>query len=102
MEDGLARPRTVVDHRPVTAVFQTLLPRQLRGHNEHPAKQMGIVGGRVLQCRQVLSRNNEDVDGRLVMGILKPHDLLILENNPGGQASFYNPAEDALIHVSLV
>jgi len=35
------------------------------------------------------------------MSVLESHDFLILEDDPGRQAPFHNPAENTLIHVSL-
>jgi hypothetical protein len=38
------------------------------------------------------------MDGRLRVGVLKRHNLIILEDNPGGCAALDDSAENALVH----
>jgi len=101
VENGLTGPGTRVDHSPVASSFQTPLPRQLCRHHEEMPQEWGIVGGGVIQGFQVFAWDNECMDGRLRMGVLKRHDFIILKDNLGGQASLDDSAENALIHVSL-
>jgi hypothetical protein len=35
------------------------------------------------------------------MSVLEGHDFIILEDDPGRQAPFHNPAENTPIHVTL-
>jgi hypothetical protein len=100
VENGLAGPGTRVDHSPEAVSFQSPLPRQLRRHHEETPQERGIVGSGVIQGFQVLAWDNEYMDGRLRMGILKRHDFIILKDNLGGQASPDDAAENALVHVS--
>jgi hypothetical protein len=101
VENGLSRPGACIEHRPVSTSLQSALPRQLRCHHEHPAKKSGVVSGGVFQRGKVLTRHNEGVNRRLGMSVLEGHDFIILEDDPGGQAPFHNPAENTLIHVTL-
>jgi hypothetical protein len=64
--------------------FQTPLTRQLRSHQEQAAEEWSIVGGGSLQGGQVFAWDNECMGGRLRVGILKRHDFIVLEDNPGG------------------
>jgi hypothetical protein len=98
VKDGLARPGACVDHGPVAASFQTPLTRQLRRHYKQSPEEWSIVGGGLIQRCQMFAWNNERMDGRLRVGVLKGHDFIILEDNPGGYASRDDLAEDALIH----
>jgi hypothetical protein len=100
VENGLAGPGARVYHSPVAASFQTPLPRQLRRHHEETPQERGIVGGGIIQGFQVFAWDNECMDGRLRMGVLKRHDFIILIDNLGGQASLDDSAENALVHVS--
>ena len=101
VENGLSRPGACIEHRPVSTSLQAALPSQLRRYHEHPAKKSSVVCAGIFQRGKVLTRHNEGVNRRLGMRVLEGHDFIILEDNPGRQAPFHNPAENTLIHVTL-
>jgi len=84
VEDGLATPRTCVDHGPVALGFQTPLTRQLCSHREQAPEEWSIVGSSVIQRWKVFAWNNECMDGRLRVGVYNRHDFIVLEDNLGG------------------
>jgi hypothetical protein len=49
----------------------------------------------------VFAWNNQYMDGRLRFGVLKRHDFIILKDNPGRYAAFYDLAENALAHTGI-
>src|SRR5215467_9027117 len=78
MKHALARPRTVVDHRPVSFHIQLTLAGKLRGDRDKMTQQFFVVGGSVIQGNQMLAGYHQKMDWRLRMQVFKGERRFIL------------------------
>lgn len=95
--NGLACPCAVIDHGSITLVEVPIAGEGSR-HREEMSEQ-GLILRRSLRERgQVLSRDDQQVDGRLRIHVLESHDRIVFMNNPSGRLAVDDPAKKAVLH----
>lgn len=78
MKNALARPSPTVNHHTVTVLRNPLLLRQLIGDGKNFADQLFILLLDIEQRGEVLARDDQDVNRRLGVNILKRNNGTVL------------------------
>lgn len=102
VENSLSAPRSGVDDRPISFGIDLARARQF-GRNRYKVPEQRFVSGRrFIQRRQMFSRDNQEVNRRLGIQILKGHNHFIFKNNLGRDGVINDAAKNAVFQISLL
>src|SRR6266511_943447 len=77
------------------------LPRELRRDAEQLPRERVVLRGEVVERRDVLARDDEQVHRRLRVDVLESHDVRVLMDELRGDLPLDDLAEQAVRHVVL-
>jgi hypothetical protein len=95
MEYRLTGLRASIDQQAIPRLIDPLLARQVAGSQNHPSQQSLFVSASIIQSRQMLVGNDQDMDRRLRMGIPEGGDQLIPVNDAGWRLTGDDLTENA-------
>jgi len=95
VEHDLSARLATVDDLPVACVGDALLARQPGGDDQHPAEQTGVLAGRVIEGRQMILGDHQEVDRRDGVDIVERQQLVVLEELLARDLTGYDLAKDA-------
>ena len=79
MKYGLACTRVRIEHSTIAGVAYPLVARNLGGQKEHATKGFSIAC--LIERVHVLSRDHQDMNGRLWVDVPKSDAMLVLGDN---------------------
>src|SRR4029450_8243472 len=97
MKDRLSGALPVVDNSPITAFRVTLIVRDSRRHSQEVSEHSLIFLRSVIQRLNMVSRNYQDVRGRLGIDIANRHAALVLKHNGGGSITRDNATKETIV-----
>lgn len=81
MENGLARPHSIIDNQPVTVRVNLTLASQLGGDNKKVSYERAIFSPGFFERGQMLARNNQKMNRSLGVQIFKGQYGVVFEND---------------------
>ena len=98
VKDRLARVCVHVEDSAVALLRDTGLLCNLSRYSEHVAKEFRIVRGHFIQCRDVFARDDQNMNRRLGIDIVKSHDVVIFMRHLRGQFFPGDSAKKTRVH----
>lgn len=99
MKHCLPAIAVTIDHQAEAPIRNPYLSCDPVRHQQEVAEQSIISLIRIEECREVLARNNQDMDGRLRVDVFEGDRLLVLKHNFARTFSVSDLAKEAGIHV---
>lgn len=81
MENGLARPQSIIDDHPVTLRVYLTLTSQLGGNHKKVSHERAIFSLGFFERGQMLARNNQKMNRRLGVYVFKSQYGVVFEND---------------------
>jgi len=97
VEDGLSSRFAHVHDETVAIGLQVKRAGNLCGPHDHSARRQRIGFGQLVEAGDVLSRNDENVNGRLWIDVVECDDILVLVRFPGGDVAGDDSAEQTTV-----
>src|SRR5687768_5521135 len=101
VEHGLSRSRIAVEHCPVTGTVVALFFGNVRGGAHHGADQPVVRRRQVVERRDVLLRDHQDVHRRLRVDVVEGEQLIVFVDLRRGNVTRNDLAEQAA-HTSAI
>ena len=93
--DGLATISPCIDYQAITTLGDSLLFSKLAGHNDQPAQGWLIWWSSLINGIQVVVGNNQNMDRRNGMDIIKRGYQIVVVDDLSWNLSGDNPAKNA-------
>ena len=98
VKNRLAGVAVGVEDRPKSAGRDAAGLRDQRGASHHLADELVVVGGEIVERRDVPPRHDEDVGRRLRIDVVEGDDALVFEDDGGVDFVIHDRAEEARRH----
>jgi hypothetical protein len=98
MENGLPRVCSLIDDDTQTTLGYAFLPRQLCDHQKNLADDGLVVRLQIQNRSDMLTRNDQDMDWRLVTDISEGNYRLVSVNNVTLNSAFNDTTEETIAH----
>lgn len=98
VRNTLSAIRPGVGHQPKAAVGDALLRSQTRRRDPDAMHQPGVGLGDLAQGRQVMPRDDQEMDGSLRVDILNGNEVIVLIDPLGGNLAGDDPAKETVGH----
>ena len=98
MVDRLAAIRVAVDHRPVTAISNSLLQRDFLSRVHHVGDNFYVRFAKIIQRADMTPRNYEDMCRSFRTDIPKSNYIVVFKDDIGRHFSACNLAENTIGH----
>jgi len=98
MEHRLTSVAVAVQDRPVPALGVAVLLGQCGRAADHHADKVVVVRSQIVQRRDVLARNDEDMKRRLGIDVLERDKILVLVDELTGDRASDDLTEQAIAH----
>jgi hypothetical protein len=102
MEDRLPRITVAVEHRPIPALIEPILPGEIAGDSEQGPDQGIVLRTEVVKRGDVPARHDQQVERRLRIQILEGDDRTVVVNAFSGNQTRCDLAEQAVDHPAIL